>query len=140
MSALAVTANNVAPSGSFGKVNCELGATVTAGQVIYQKSSDSKWYLAQCDGTAEESGYGVQMAIALANGVANQWIVGLTSGTYTSGATHTKGYEVLVHTTAGSFTETIGDVAVSTQYRTRIGYSTSTTQVAVDFLATGLVY
>lgn len=137
MAALAVTANNCIVTGTYAKMLCQLGETVTAGQVLYQKSTDSKFYKAQCDGTAEESGSGVTMAIALAGGVASQFIGGLTSGTVTSGATHTKGYPVYLHSTAGSFTETIADIT-SGYYVTQIGVATTTAIMNVSFNATGL--
>lgn len=137
MAALAVTANNVIVTGTYTAILLQCGETITAGQVLYQKSSDSKWYKAQCDGTAEESGSGVQMAIALGGGVASQFIGGLTSGTITSGATHTKTWPVYVHSTAGSFTETIADIS-SGYYMTQIGRATTTAIMSVSFNATGL--
>ena len=137
MAALAVTANSCIVTGTYATTLCQLGETVTAGAVMYRKASDSKWYLAQADGTAEESGSGVQMAIALANGVANQFVGGLTSGTITSGATHTKAYTVFLHSTAGSFTETESDIG-STKYKTYIGYATTTAIMSVAFNATGV--
>ncbi len=137
MSALAVTANNCIVTGTYGKTLCQAGETVTAGMVLYQKSTDSKFYKAQADGTAEESGYGVTMAIALGNCVANQFIGGLTSGTITSGATHTKAYTVYLHSTAGSFTETEADIT-TTMYKTYIGVATTTAIMSVNFNATGI--
>ena len=137
MAALAVTANSCIVTGTYTAIVIQAGETVTAGMVLYKKSSDSKWYKAQADGTAEESGSGVQMCIALGNCVASQFIGGLTSGTVTSGATHTKGYTVYLHTTAGSFTETEADVA-STNYKTYIGVANSTAIMNVNFNATGI--
>lgn len=140
MGLLAVTAANCIVTGTYGKTLCQLGETVTAGQVLYQKASDSKFWKAKANGTAEESGYGVTMAIALGGGVASQFVGGLTSGTITSGATHTKGYTVYLATgavTPGSFTETEADLT-TTMYKTYVGYATTTAIMSVSFNATGI--
>jgi len=77
------------------------GATITQGQAVYQKSTDGEWYLAQADGTAEESGYGVEVGIALIAAADGQPIVVQTSGEITPGVAAAVGIIYCVSETAG---------------------------------------
>lgn len=102
MADLSITANSVVQGAGATVIKTGVwGETVTAGQGVYQKSSDSKWYKAQCDGTAEESGYGVSVGVALAGGALNQPAFVQTGGTITIGATVAVGTVYVVSETAG---------------------------------------
>lgn len=136
MAAITVTAASVVPTGTYSKNIGTAGEALTQGQIVYKKSSDSKWYKAQADGTQEESGYGVDMGVALAAVSANQLFAMLTSGTITCGGTVAAALPYFVHTTAGSF-GVLGELG-STNYVTCIGYATSTTVININFFATGL--
>ena len=49
MSALSITAANVQPASNAVILSGTFGATITAGQVVYELSSDNEWYLADAD-------------------------------------------------------------------------------------------
>ncbi|WP_439611493.1 hypothetical protein [Reyranella sp.] len=69
MTALTITKANVAWTGA-GPVSADqiAGEAFDAGDMVYLKASDSKWYKAQDDGTAEEAGAeGVGMALGTAD-------------------------------------------------------------------------
>lgn len=68
MTALAITAANVAwVSGPIDKDQVA-GEAFIAGAKVYQRASDGKWLKAQCDGSAEEAGAsGTGMALATAD-------------------------------------------------------------------------
>lgn len=68
MVALTITKANV--SWVSGPVTADqlAGEAFDAGDEVYQKASDSKWYKAQCDGTPEEAG---AEAIGMALGTAD---------------------------------------------------------------------
>ena len=73
MSDIAVTTTNVLKGASADVDYTHVyGETVTAGQAVYLKSTESKWWKMQCDGTAEEAGYGVPTGVALNGGAAGQ--------------------------------------------------------------------
>lgn len=99
------------------------GETVTAGQAVYIKSTDNKWWLAQNDGTAEESGTG-GVGVALNGGAANQTIAVQTAGQVTIGATVVATTVYIVSSTFGGIAP-VADIA-STQRLTIIGYATTT--------------
>jgi hypothetical protein len=139
MAELSITAASCLATGTHQKTFGQAGETITAGMVIYKKASDSKFYKAQNDGTAEESGSGVDMGIALGAATASQYLVYLTSGTITIGATVVAGTQYYVGPTAGMIGE-YSDIATGgTKYVTFIGYATSTTIIAVAFNATGIL-
>lgn len=69
MTALTITKANVAWTG-VGPVSSDqvAGEAFDAGDMVYQKASDSKWRKAQDDGTAEEAGSeGIGMALGTAD-------------------------------------------------------------------------
>ena len=113
MADLTVTAASVAFVS--GAVNKEFvaGEAFTAGQAVYLKTSNNKWMLAQCDGTAEEAGSGTIFGIALNTGVLNQPAAVQLSGIITAGATVTVGKIYLVSATAGGIAP-VADIVTST--------------------------
>lgn len=137
MADISITAANVAKgTGAVVVNNYPAGESVTAGQVVYLKSSDSKWYKAQADGTSEESGYGVQRGIALHASAANQPLVVQTAGLITIGATVVAATEYVVSATAGGIAPH-ADLASTNKY-TRVGYATTSAILMVEMNPTGV--
>lgn len=138
MATLSITATSVtAATTGVSKIIVQFGETITAGQPIYQKASDSLFYKMQADGTTAESGTGVIYGIALSGGSANQWGVCATSGPVTIGATVVVGTHYYVHATAGLI-GLFSDLA-STNYITDLGYATTTAIITLSGTgATGL--
>ena len=109
------------------------GAAVTAGQAVYQNSSDSKFYLAQCDGTtAEATVYG----IALNNAAAGQYLTVQTGGDITIGATVTVGTTYVVSANAGGIAPQAD--LVSTNKLSYIGYGKTTSVLTINRTTTGV--
>ena len=137
MADLSITAANVVQS-TGARVNNQYvaGETVTAGQVVYLKASDSRWWKAQCDGTAAESGYGVSRGIAMHAASAGQPLAVQESGAITIGATVTVGLEYYLSATAGGICP-IADLTTG-NYLTIIGYATSASVVTLMMTATGV--
>jgi hypothetical protein len=132
MAALSVTAASVLPSTS-SQSEGTLGETATAGQWVYLKSSDSRLWLAQCDGTAAEA---TVVGVLLSGGGAGQPVKYATSGPINCGATTAKLHYYLNPTAGG-----IGPIADVTSgfYITRLGYATATDgSLVVDIKATGV--
>lgn len=101
MADLTITASSVATSSGSVTSGFLAGATITAGQSVYLKSSDSKWYLAQNDGTAEESGSGVRFGISLHAALSGQPLAVQESGVINVGSTLTVGTIYIVAATVG---------------------------------------
>jgi hypothetical protein len=139
MSAVSITAANVR-KGSSNDVQVEVafvgGEAGTAGQVVYQKSTDSKWYLAQCDGTDEESGVGVRKGILLNTMVADQPVVVQTAGQITIGGTVVAGTEYVLGAAYGAVAPH-ADLVTGNKY-TRLGYAISSSVIQLDVRATGV--
>ncbi len=115
------------------------GETVTAGQAVYLKASDSKWYKALTDastGTQEKSGYGTTLGIAMNGGAINQCAAVATGGTVTIGSTILVGVFYYVSNTAGGICA-IADIGAG-DYVTVIGYGTTVAILQLLPMATGL--
>lgn len=104
---LSITAANVEPVAGYGYVDLVAGATITAGQVVYQDSADLKAKLADCDGAAALA---VVVGIALNGAAANQPVRVITSGDLDVGATLTVGEIYVLSGTAGGIAPE-GDLA-----------------------------
>lgn len=111
------------------------GEILAAGKAVYKKSSDQKWYYAQCDGTLEESkAKGITvMPCATAGG----YLVIVKKGGIDLGATLTAGTEHYLSANYGGI-GVRADVATG-KYVTRIGNATTTTRLQVNFEATEAV-
>ena len=136
MSDISITAANVVRVGGSVNKNYNAGETTTAGQSVYLKTTDSKWYKAQADGTAEEAGGGTIVGVALHAASAGQPLAVQTDGTITIGGTVVAGTVYVVATTAGGIAP-IADLA-STNRVTIIGYGTSTSVIAINPIITGV--
>ena len=138
MADLSQTAANVRDdANAVTEKNFKAGEAFDAGMVVYRKASDGKWWKAQCDGTAEESGVGVQIGIAITTGVADQYVVVQTGGDINLGATVAiAAGPYVVSATAGGIAP-MADLA-STNRLTWVGYAISTSIVRLWLTATGL--
>jgi hypothetical protein len=129
---LSVTAANVLPSTGAVLQTGTAGEAITAGQTLYQKAADGKWYKADCNSATAE--VRVAKAIALVGAAAGQPVVVQTGGTITIGATVAAGTVYYLSGTAGGIRpaadNTTGD------YPQAIGMGQSTTTVLLDFRMT----
>lgn len=96
------------------------GETITAGQAVYLKSSDSRYWKAQCDGTAAEADV---KGIALHAALAGQPLTIATAGTMNIGGTTAKVAYYLSATAGG--VAPVADL-VSGNYIVHLGYATAT--------------
>jgi hypothetical protein len=137
MADLTITAANVAVS-TNAVVNRQYnaGETITAGMCVYLKSTTGTWFKAQADGTAEESGSGVQTGIALHASLAGQPLAVQTSGSITIGATTTVGTIYVVSAAAGGICPWAD--LVSTNKLSIIGYGSTAAILAMVPAATGV--
>jgi hypothetical protein len=138
MSDIAITASGVvAGTGAEIDRGGLAGETVTAGQVVYRKSTDGRWWLAQHDGTAEESGVGVQVGVCLHGSLAGQPVAVQTGGLITIGATIAAGVVYYLSAGAGGIAP-IADIG-SADRVTIIGYGTTTAIMQLLLRATNTV-
>lgn len=136
MADVSITAANVARVSGTAIRDYNAGETITAGMVVYLKSTDSKWYKAQCDGTAEEAGGSVRMGIALHGSLAGQPLAVQVDGTVTIGGTVVTGTPYVVSAAAGGIAP-FADL-VSTNKVSYIGWASSTTVLTIAPNATGV--
>ena len=134
MADLVVTAANVIRTS--GRVDQGIsGGTITQGMSCYKKASDSKWYPAQHDGTQAESGYGVDVGIALSASSASQPVTVQLDGVLSFGAILVSGERYYVGAGAGGICA-VGDV-LTNDYVTFLGTATSTSLLSLKPLASG---
>ena len=136
MADLSITATSVVEVAGAGVDDGVAGATITAGQTVYKKISDNKFYLADCDATAVGANAEIDnvYGIALNGAAVDQALSVQKTGTITIGATTVVGVVYVQSATAGGIAPW-GDL-VSTDYVTIIGYAltTSTIKLAIDIL------
>lgn len=134
MADITITAANVVAGASATMKHGTAGATITAGQVVYQAASDKKWKLADNDSATAE----VREATGIAlNGASNgQPIAVLTAGPVTIGATLTAGVAYYLSATPGGICP-VADI-LSGDYVCLVGMATSTSVLDVDFSYTGV--
>ena len=108
MAALSITAANVVLSSGPASHGQLAGEAFNAGAMLYFKESDSKWYKAQGDGTAEEAG-SVDVGMALSTAAAAGAFVSIAKAdaVVTIGSVPTAGVVYTIDDTAGS----IGPIA-----------------------------
>jgi hypothetical protein len=129
MADLVITAASVLPSTNAVSQTGTAGEALTAGQALYQKSADSKWYKADCNSATAE--VRAAKAIALTGSAAGQPVVVQTGGRITIGATVAAGTAYYLSGTAGGIRpaadNTTGD------YPQVIGMGVSTTDIQLNF-------
>lgn len=138
MADISITAGNVVTvTGTIESGTA--GATITAGQTVYQKASDGKFYLADCDATAVGTNAEIDnvYGIALNGAAAGQPLTVQKTGTITIGATVTAGQTQWQSNVAGGITETWAEI-VSTDYITVIGHAISASVIKLDINVLGI--
>lgn len=134
MSDLSITAASVVAGSNSNTVTGTLGATVTAGQVVYKDDSDGHWKLA--DNNSATAAVRVPQGIALNGGASGQPVRVLVSGDITIGATLTAGVVYYLSDTPGGICP-VADLA-SGEYPASIGIATSTTVLKVNITSSGV--
>lgn len=134
MADLTITAANVLQS-TNARVETKYvaGESVTAGQSVYRKASDGRWWKAQNDGTAEEAQFG---GIALHAASAGQPLAVQTEGVLTIGGTVAVGTIYAVSATAGGICP-VADLS-SSAYVSIIGYGQTASLLALAPIITGV--
>lgn len=129
---LSITAANVAVASTTGArtSTVQWGETITAGQCVYKKTSDGKYYKADND---VDSATANAVGIALTGGAGDAYGVVLTAGEITIGATTTAGAAYVVSSTAGGICPD-GDLG-SGDYITHLGYATTTGKIVLGIKA-----
>jgi len=134
MADLTITAASVAKStGAVENKQYVAGETITAGQAVYLKSSDSKWWKAQADGTSAEAD---AIGIALNGAAAGQPVSVQTAGAITIGATIAVGTTYVVSATAGGIAP-VADLA-STNYLTYLAYGSAAGVLTLNVKSTAI--
>lgn len=137
MAAISITAANVLTVSGTTEWGTA-GATVTAGQTVYKKASDSKFYLADCDKTAHDGNAEIDnvYGIALNAASASQPLCVQKTGTITIGGTVTVGTIYTQSATAGGIAPwselTTNDQVVI------IGVGTTAAIITLNILTTGV--
>lgn len=111
------------------------GETITAGNAVYLKTSDDRWYLAQFDGTSAESGSD-GLGIALHGSLAGQPIAVQTAGEINVGATMVVGTWYGLSATLGAIAP-VADQA-STNYPSILGIAKAATNLLMHVSAIGV--
>jgi hypothetical protein len=130
---LVVVAANVALVAGVAE-QVTFGATITQGQSVYLDTADSKWKLAQADGTALEAG-SAGFGIALTSGANNQLGLIFTTGEIDLGVSPALGNAYVISATAGGIAP-VEDL-VATNRVTYLGYGNTATNLVAMRAATG---
>lgn len=126
MSDLSITAASVLAGASVRTERGSLGATITAGQVVYlDEASTGKWLLADNNAASAATRGAGKIGVALNGGASGQPVLVLLEGSYTVGATMTAGVVYYLSDTAGGICP-VADLA-SGEYPVPLGVATSTT-------------
>lgn len=134
MADLTITAANVVQSTNAKvKTDSVAGESVTAGQAVYKKTSDNRWWKAQNDGTQEEAAVS---GITLHAASAGQPLFVQTEGVITIGATVAVGTIYAVSATAGGICP-VADLG-SSAYVSIIGYGQTASLLALAPIITGV--
>jgi hypothetical protein len=134
MSDLSITAASVKQGDGAVTVVGTAGETITAGQNVYKSSTTNKWMKADSNSATAEAR--TPTGIALNGAALDQPVTVQKSGKVTIGATLTAGVAYYQSDTAGGICP-VADVG-SGEYATVIGIATSTTELAIDFVASGV--
>lgn len=133
MANIAVTAANVQPGSTAKLVYGTFGATVTAGQLLYQDATDNKFKLFDADASAAT---GVLAGVAMCGGANGQPATVLVSGDYNPGGTVAVGTVYVGSATAGALCPT-SDL-VTGMYTNVLGVATTTSNIRVNIQASGV--
>lgn len=134
MADVSITVANVQRStGAIIETGYAAGETITAGQALYLKTSDLRWWKAQADGTSAEATFG---GIALHGALAGQPLAVQTSGLITIGGTVVVGGVYVVSATAGGIAP-LADL-VTGNYVSIVGYATTAALLQLNPANTGV--
>lgn len=134
MADIVVTAANVIAGSNATKKHGTAGATITAGQTVYQDADDKKWKLA--DNNSATAAVREAVGMALNNAAADQPITVQTGGDVTPGATLVAGTTYYQSDTPGGWGP-LADVGAG-EYVGIIGIAKSTTVLALEFSYPGV--
>ncbi len=134
MSDLSITAANVLPGADAQVEHSYFGASVTAGQVVYNDTADNEKKLA--DANSATAIVRKVHGIALNGGSDGQPAAVQRGGTITIGATVVVGKVYVLSATPGGIAP-IDDLATG-HYVTVIGVGISSTQIKLGFLESGV--
>ena len=125
MADISITAANVLKGTANTVENGTAGETITAGQTVYKKSTDSLYYLGDCSAAAVSTLDEVKevYGIALNNAAVNQTLQVQKTGDITIGGTVTAGTVYYLSETAGGIAPI--DDLISTNWHVIIGVATS---------------
>jgi len=112
------------------------GESITAGQIVYKKASDSEYYKADANSSAETAGSS-DLAVALTNAGDGEALVIQTKGLYTVGGTVVLGQIYVASATAGGLAP--ASDGASGWYTSQIGTAASTTTINISINVTGYV-
>jgi hypothetical protein len=142
MADITITAASVVPGASASQVAGIAGETITAGMAVYYATGTQLWMKALANGTAAQSGSGVQYGIALTSSSLNQPImvdVNDPNG-ITIGGTTVVGTVYVVSAAAAGGICPWADLA-STNYVTILGVGKSSNRIQfVSDGATGIIH
>lgn len=139
MAAVSITAASVQPPANVRSITGIAGETVTAGQVLYYKPSDSRWWKADATNN-EKSGTATDayVRIALTGATAGQPVPLFEPGQdLTVNAVLTQGYFYYVSPTSGGISRE-SDLG-SGNFVTLLGQAISTTVLRCSYDSTGTV-
>lgn len=131
---IAITAANVKKGTTAKTESGVLGETVTAGQTVYRKASDSKYYIS--DGNSGTPEVRATRGIALNGGSVDQPVVVQTEGLITIGGTVAVGTVYVQSATAGGVAPST-DLA-SGNFTTVLGIGISATQIDLKLHSGGV--
>lgn len=134
MTDISITAANVVAGNGAKIEHGTLGATITAGQVVYLDSSTSRYLLA--DNNSATAAVRAPRGIALNGGANGQPGAIVISGPVTIGGTLTAGVVYYLSDTPGGICP-VADLA-SGEYPTVLGIATSTTVLNVKIQSAGV--
>lgn len=134
MADITVTAANVRPVSGATQTTVVAGETITAGQPVYKKAADSKYYKAISNSSEASTCRG----IAITNAGADEQLVILSAGKIIIGGTVVLGESYFVSGTAGGI-QPSGDVG-SGEYVCFLGIGVTTTQIKVNIDASGIAH
>ena len=119
MATLTVTAADVRVKTGASVTKLTAGESITPGQVVYKKASDSKAYLADANVDAATA---AAVGIAFSYADADELVHYVTAGDMDIGATTVKGQTYHVSATAGG----IEDTVASSSFNTIVAYGKDT--------------
>jgi hypothetical protein len=134
MADLVITAANVAAGVGARTVTGTAGATITAGQVVYQDPADSRYKLA--DANSGTAAIRVPAGIALHGSLAGQPLTILVQGLITIGAAVSQGVAYYLSATPGGIA--VAADMVTGVYPTIMGIAVSATVIDVQIHQSGV--